>query len=322
VGKHILAVAALAVLGFTCAAPCFAQYGDVDGDGKVTIADAQSVLAYVHGHRYGGTKDLRIRRYGDVNPVTATNAFGDGAITLADGVRILKRAAGLETDAPIPDYWPLDLPTKQTSPVIPPVTDSYTYLDQFANSTQAGITSTYTLNGQTVRVLSRSDGTEYDVYKDAKGDVYMVGGAMLLFPDDSAPSTITFSTPILLLRNRDVAAGLTSWQGDTDGTTYSYGVHPVHYAITVLRRESTQVTAAGSLPFDGTIVLKCAVAFNKTPTNKMESQQSWFFWLAPYVGVIREGRAATQDAMEPDTTAKPLLDAQSISIRGTHYPQF
>lgn len=321
VGKHILAYAGLAILGIAGAAPCHAQYGDVDGDGKTTVADAQAVISYVRGHRFGGTKDLRIRRYGDVDPVTAANAFGDGSITLADGVRILKRSAGLETDAPIPDYWPLDVP-KRISPVIPPITDTYTYVDQFGNSCQATIANTYVQGGQTVRILYRTDGTEYDVYKDAQGDVYMVGGAMLLFPDDTAASAITFSTPVLLLRNKEVAAGLTTWQGDTEGNTASYGVHPVHYKVTVLRRESTQVAAAGSLPFDGTIVLKCAVAFNKTATNRMESQQSWFFWLAPYVGVIREGRAATQDAPEPDISAKPLLDAQTITIRGTKYPQF
>lgn len=322
VRKNILAAAGLAILGIAGTATCYAQYGDVDGDGKVSITDAQAVIAYARGHRAGGVKDLRIRRYGDVDPLTAANAFGDGTITLADGIRILKRAAGLETDAPTPDYWPLDLPGKRISPVIPPVVDSYTYLDQFGNSTQASIANTYTLNGQTVRVLYRSDGTEYDVYKDANGDVYMVGGAMLLLPDDTVASTITFSTPVLLLRNKDVAAGLTTWQGDTSGATVSYGVHPVHYEVTILRKESTQVAAAGSLPFDGTVVLKCAVAFLKTATNRMESQQSWFFWLAPYVGPIREGRAATQEATEPDTSAKPLLDAQTISIRGTKYPQF
>ncbi|HEY3414735.1 MAG TPA: hypothetical protein VGM51_16980 [Armatimonadota bacterium] len=318
--KHTLAIAALMVAGTI--GPCRAQYGDVDGDGRVTVGDSQTIIAYARGRRYGGTRDLRIRRYGDIDPVTAVNAFGDSLITPADGVRALKRAAGLETDAPQPDYWPLDLPGPRISPVIPPVIDKYTYLDQFGNYTTASIPSTFVYGAQTVRMLIRTDGTEYDVYKDAKGDVYLVGGQMMLYPDDPAPSAITFATPVLLLRNREVAAGLASWAGDTVGNTASYGAHPVHYAVTILRRESTLVPAAGGLPFDGTIVLKCAVAFQATPSNRMESQQSWFFWLAPYVGVIKEGRASTQDATEPNLTAKPLLQAQTASIRGFGYPQF
>ena len=318
--KHTLVIAALMVVGII--GPCRAQYGDVDGDKKVTVGDAQMIIAYARGHRYGGTRDLRIRRYGDIDPVTTPNAFGDNTITMADGVRALKRAAGLERDAPQPDYWPLNLPGTRISPVIPPVIDQYTYLDQFGNYTTASIPTTFAYGTQTARALVRTDGTEYDVYKDARGDVYLIGGQMMLYPDDPAPSPITFTTPVLLLRNQEVAAGLNSWSGDTEGTTASYGAHPVHYAVTILRRESTLVPAAGGLPFDGTIVLKCAVAFLATPSNRMETQQSWFFWLAPYVGVIKEGRASTQDATEPNMTAKPLLQAQTASIRGVNYPQF
>lgn len=318
--KHTLAFAGLMIVSII--GPCRAQYGDVNGDGKVTVADATMIIAYARGHRYGGTQDLRIRRYGDLDPVTAVNAFGDNAITLSDGIRALKRSAGLEVDTPQPDYWPLNLPGKRISPVIPPVIDKYTYLDQFGNYSTASISSTFTYNGQTVRALVRTDGTEYDVYKDARGDVYLIGGQMMLYPDDPAPTPITFTTPVLILRNQEVALGLNAWSGDTFGNTPSYGTHPVHYAVTILRRESTLVPAAGGLPFDGTIVLKCAVAFLATPSNRMESQQSWFFWLAPYVGVIKEGRASTQYVDAPDLTAKPLLQAQTASIRGLNYPQF
>jgi hypothetical protein len=311
------ALLAVCLVGFGC--ECRAQYGDVDGDGKVTVADAQSVLAYARGRRYGGKRDLRIARYGDVDPRASATTFGDRAIKIADGVRVLRRAAGLETDQPALDYWPLNPAVRTITPTIP--ADSYSYADQFGDMSTASVPSTYAYQGYTVRVYGRTDGAQYDIFKDAVGDLYLVKAT---FPpmDGVADETIAFSAPIPLLYQKQAASGsLTSWSGRVNGQTTNYGLRPFDYTVTILRKESTLVPAAGSLAFDDTLVVRVGFAAPKTATLNNESQQAWFLWLAPYVGPIQEGRAAVRTALTPDTQAKSLWQAQAVAIRGTKYPQ-
>jgi hypothetical protein len=73
-------------------------YGDVDGDGQVTLADAILTLRIAIGLIPPTPTQLAA---GDVAPVPGVMAgqrFGDGKITLADAIRVLARASGLAPD--------------------------------------------------------------------------------------------------------------------------------------------------------------------------------------------------------------------------------
>jgi len=74
-----------------------AVFGDANGDGLVTPADAMLVAAMA-----AGTAPASNVMYLDVapSPSTAPRGFGDGKIDLLDAVRILRRAASLETQWP------------------------------------------------------------------------------------------------------------------------------------------------------------------------------------------------------------------------------
>lgn len=64
-------------------------FGDVDGDGFLTVADAVQVLRFVIGIQTPTKKQLH---YGDVSPVRPDQTFGDGKLTTADALLILRRA--------------------------------------------------------------------------------------------------------------------------------------------------------------------------------------------------------------------------------------
>jgi len=69
-------------------------YGDIDGDGRVSVKDVTLVLGYVLAGRPLLPSQLKAA---DVAPAGAP----DGKLTIGDAVRILRRALGIE-----PDPWP------------------------------------------------------------------------------------------------------------------------------------------------------------------------------------------------------------------------
>jgi len=79
--------------------PPLPTYGDVDGDGNVTVRDALLVLRFAVKLSEPTAAQVETA---DVAPKPgAQRPFGDGAVTVADAIRILRRAVGLEQDP-----WP------------------------------------------------------------------------------------------------------------------------------------------------------------------------------------------------------------------------
>ena len=75
-------------------------YGDLNADGRVTLADVTLALRVAVGALpLPGTEDPISRA--DVAPVRDDGTVGDGVIDLLDVTRLLRRAVGLE-----PDPWP------------------------------------------------------------------------------------------------------------------------------------------------------------------------------------------------------------------------
>jgi adhesin/invasin len=88
---------ALAVVALLCGPlPLVAQQraapvrGDVNGDGRITSADALAVMAYLRGRQLPANFDV----------VGRGDADGDGVITRADAERITRLAVGREVEAP------------------------------------------------------------------------------------------------------------------------------------------------------------------------------------------------------------------------------
>lgn len=75
-------------------------YGDLNQDGKLDVTDALLAIRIAIGSAEASPEILAA---GDVAPVpgTAGRQFGDGRITIADAVRILRRAIGIEAGS-----WP------------------------------------------------------------------------------------------------------------------------------------------------------------------------------------------------------------------------
>jgi hypothetical protein len=81
-------------------AASFRPPGDLNGDLRVTVEDAIIALRIVARLRNYTSADVKA---GDVAPAVGTGGrtWGDGAISVADATRLLRRAVGLE-----PDPWP------------------------------------------------------------------------------------------------------------------------------------------------------------------------------------------------------------------------
>lgn len=73
--------------------------GDVDGDGTISVRDAMTALRSVV---FGGSISPEVLAAMDVAPKPGTNGrpYGDGKVTVADVIRILRRSVGLEPQWP------------------------------------------------------------------------------------------------------------------------------------------------------------------------------------------------------------------------------
>ena len=71
--------------------------GDLDGDGRVTMADAVLCLRVAVGLGSPAIDDLPIRA--DVAPAWAEGTTGDGSVTPADAVVVLRRAVGIGNES-------------------------------------------------------------------------------------------------------------------------------------------------------------------------------------------------------------------------------
>ena len=77
-------------------------YGDLNGDGKITVADATRALRLAVGLEIPSPAEVEA---GDVAPQPGTGPkagqpYGDGRITVADAIRLLRQTVGMETNWP------------------------------------------------------------------------------------------------------------------------------------------------------------------------------------------------------------------------------
>jgi hypothetical protein len=77
-----------------------AVMGDVNSDGRVTVADAVAILRHVVGAAPLNNDALALADVAP-RPGTGGRAYGDGVVSIADVLRVLRRAVGLEGEP-----WP------------------------------------------------------------------------------------------------------------------------------------------------------------------------------------------------------------------------
>ncbi|HOC32368.1 MAG TPA: dockerin type I domain-containing protein, partial [Armatimonadota bacterium] len=109
-----------------------ADYGDVDGDGKVTLVDTVIIQRSLSGFKNPAYETkVRSKGLGDISPTIPYVSFGDKAITDADFQQLQARAAGSEPNPPAyVDYWPAQCPNIEFTGV---VADRYTFTDLNGN---------------------------------------------------------------------------------------------------------------------------------------------------------------------------------------------
>jgi hypothetical protein len=300
----------------------YPHYGDVDNDGKVTIADVVHVARYLNGLDAGLNKAPGV---GDVAPTTQKVTFGDGQITTADSLLIRQRAMGTEVNPPAyRDYWPMIQGDQhQFTDVNHRSGDA---LSQTRFGTSAGtspLNYAFEPRGYTLTEVAGDDGASLaGVFKGINGSIYAL---YVQFPYFSA-QRMDFQSPMKVLDVTQLTPGAT-WTGDLT-SKMSLGQRPVHYKVTVLRVGDTYTNAAGayqaSTPIASTwsksVSVRIDIAVLGVPGSPMEMQQAVFFDFAPGIGVVRRGQAPIQGMAAP-TTDRPLLELDQTAVRGITYNQ-
>jgi hypothetical protein len=300
-------------------------YGDIDGDGVVTIADAVCASRARSGLLPAEVQERAVQRgVGDVSPTLPFTSFGDGAITEDDARVIEVRADGADPGAPAyADYWPLHLPTAR-HPETP--TDAYTFFDKGPLQTFIGYTTTAVeeTDGLTVTRVDGTDGSVAGVYKGIDGSIYV---AYMEHPPTLGPRRFRFTSPFKLLDARAARGDFDTWAGTTSSWAPDLGTKPMPYRVTILRRGDVYTPAAGPHPdgapasaWSGTISLRLDVGLLASRDSAMEMQQAFFFDIAPGIGIVGRGQASLQGASAP-TLDRPCLEATSITVRGRTYSE-
>lgn len=305
-----------------------ADYGDVDGDGKVTIVD----MVTVNRSRSGLTAPPEIqarvaaRGGGDISPTVPYISFGDGRITAADVAAILARAMGTETNGPAyPDFWPLHAPTAD-NPATP--ADLYTFTDvngytgdllhriSFVTQTPKQV------RGYTVTDVAGTDGSIVGAFKGIDGSIYAL---YFKYPQTFGDNLIEFASPVKVLDVRAVNGEISEWSGRTSGTLVSFGVRPVVFRGRVLSREPVYVPSAGAYPagappsrWSGTVRVRLDVGILAGLTSQQEMQQAFFFDFAPNIGIVGRGQASLMGSPAP-TNDRVRLEQDTARVRGINY---
>lgn len=312
------------------AGPHMPGYGDIDGDGQVTIADSLRVARAIKNLESDPSITHRVfsRGGGDVSPTVPYISFGNGYINSLDLSVIEKRAAGTDTNLPAYlDYWPAQLPTAHYPGV---TSDQYTLRDlNGLSGDTVGQTKYFTqaveeIRGYTVTRISGSDNSTVGIFKGIDGSIYAM---YVLYPYSFANRRIDFMSPIKVLDARAAREGSGSWSGKTFGDAKDYGVRPVPYTGTVLSREDVFTQAAGAFPtgtpastWSQTVRVRLDVALLAGPTSTTEMQQAFFFDFMPHIGPVGRGQAALRGASEP-TNDRPRLELDTVRVRGRSYGQ-
>lgn len=298
-------------------------YGDIDGDGAVTIADAVCASRARSGLLPGEVQARALLRgVGDISPTLPYVTFGDGAITDDDARVIEARAGGTEPGAPAyPDYWPLHLPTND-HPETP--ADATTFFDKGPLQTWIGYSTAAVeeCDGLTITRVDGSDGSVAGVYKGIDGSIYV---AYMEHPPTLGPRRFRFTSPFKLLDARAARGDFDTWSGRTSSWAPDFGTKPMPYRVTILRRGDVHTPAAGPYPdatphstWSATVSLRLDVGLLASRDSAIEMQQAFFFDLAPGIGVVGRGQASLQGSAAP-TLDRPCLEAASITVRGRTY---
>lgn len=304
-----------------------ADYGDVDGDGKVTLVDTVIIQRSLSGFKNPAYETkVRSKGLGDISPTIPYVSFGDKAITDADFQQLQARAAGSEPNPPAyVDYWPAQCPNIEFTGV---VADRYTFTDLNgitgdANHRVQFLTqSVEERRGYTVTRIDGDDGSTIGVFKGIDGSVYAMYMRNPLFYGNRM---IHFQSPVKMI-DADAARGLkTTWGGATIGMPDNLPSQRLVFKGTVLSIGNIYTPASGSYP-NGTppstwskaLQIRLDVMFYKAPGVPFDSQQALFFDFAPFIGVIGRGQASFAGSATPEPN-KPGLRLDKVIVRGITY---
>ena len=265
-------------------------FGDVDGNGRVEIADVQlSLRAALHISELPAAAS----KAADVAPLRSPDSFGDGRIDVRDVVRILRRAIGLEKDP-----WPARLSFFLLEPG-----NSWTY-----DNAKKGDTMTITvgdpiaIGGQGAYPVTLSSGeTDYLRQDEQSQDPENPTVLRLLRRVETGGLDLTFVPPIDLLRYPAVVGK--TWSGSV-AVPIGFLTAKGNYTTTILAQETVS-TPAGD--FD-TYKVKTDISASAFGISLDESA---VYHYAPWFGWVD---IATKDPDVPD------LIAASANIHGTTYP--
>jgi hypothetical protein len=305
-----------------------ADYGDVDGDGKVTIVD----MVAVNRSRSGITAPAEIqtrvmaRGGGDVSPTVPFISFGDGQITSADVAAILARAMGTETNAPVyQDFWPLHSPTADypTTPAdLYAFTDVNGYTGDLLHRISFATQSPKQVRGYTVTEVVGTDGSIVGAFKGIDGSIYAL---YFKYPRTFGDNLIEFASPVKVLDIRAVNGEIAEWSGRASGTLLSFGVRPIVFRGRVLSQAPVYVPSAGSYPagtppsrWSSTIRVRLDIGVLAGPTSQQEMQQAFFFDFTPNIGIVGRGQASLMGSPAP-TNDRVRLEQDSARVRGLNY---
>jgi len=303
------------------------DYGDVDGDGSVTLVDTVIIQRSLSGIKNPAYETkVKTKGLGDISPTIPYVSFGDKAVTDADFQQLQARAAGSESNPPAyVDYWPAQCPNIEFSGV---VADRYTFTDLNGITGDANHRVQFLTQfveerrGYTVTRIDGDDGSTIGVFKGIDGSVYAMYMRNPLFYGNRM---IQFQSPVKLI-DADAARGLkTNWGGATIGIPDNLPSQRLVFKGTVVSSGNMYTPAAGSFP-NGTppstwskaLHIRLDVMFYKAPGVPFDSQQALFFDYAPFIGVIGRGQAMFAGSAEPEPN-KPGLSLDKAVVRGITY---
>lgn len=306
-----------------------ADYGDIDGDGKVTLVDTVIVQRSVSGlkHPTYETK-VQTKGLGDISPTIPNIRFGNGIIDVNDELVLTERVGGFEEIPPAyVDYWPAGCPTP-AYPTRP--ADRYFFTDLNGITGDANhrvyfqTQSVEERRGFTVTRVVGDDNSIAGVFKGIDGSIYAVYLRHPLFYNNA---TLEFSCPVKMLDASAARAGTGTWQGRTLCDPGISEIQPFAFRGTVLASESVYTPAAGLYPTDTppstwskTIRIRLDVALHKGIGTPFEAQQALFFDFAPYIGMIGRGQAAYFGSPARESN-KANLSLDRVIVRGLTYDQ-
>lgn len=289
-------------------------YGDANGDGAVSLSDVRLLLCVT-----GGLEEIAdtVRRNGDVAPVNDYDAgsFGDGRVTLLDAIRLIRRLAGLSTDA-----WPAKTTgfllengngfvTRQYDSagiaITGPGTGEPDVSTVFTGPmTEVVGSTTYT---NVFRAIS-SDGDEQHLLPifDANRNPAGILATVLTLGNHPA----RFDPPLLAVKF-PMENGV-SWSGASTATDLETGTTLSATYNGKIEGPATVTMADGLHTFDN--AYKVTLSYNAGALL----YGAEYYWFVPFVGPVQHG--FTRTALFETTSVVPDYRLTSANVHGVLYP--